>query len=88
MTKSVQVTVLTQANCDFCDQAKDLFTRLSTEYPLEVRELDLETDEGRRLAESGAMMFAPGIVFDGKPFSYGRPSERKIRRELNRRVGR
>ena len=88
MTTPVEVTVLTQPNCDFCDQAKELFERLSTEYPLEVRELDLETDEGRRLAESGAMMFAPGIVLDGKPFSYGRPSERKIRRELNRRVGR
>lgn len=88
MTKSVEVTVLTQANCEFCEQAKELFGRLSTEYPLEVRELDLGTDEGRRLAESAAMMFAPGIVLDGEPFSYGRPSERKIRRELNRRVGR
>ena len=88
MTEFVQVTVLMQANCDFCDQAKELFNRLSTEYPLEVRELDLETDEGRRLAEAGAMMFAPGIVLDGEPFSYGRPSERKVRRELNRRVGR
>lgn len=32
-------------------------------------------------------MFPPGIFLDGEPFSYGRPSERKLRRELERRLG-
>jgi hypothetical protein len=31
-------------------------------------------------------MFAPGVLVDGEPFSYGRLSERKLRRELRRRV--
>ena len=84
----MQVTLLTQDDCAFCDQAKILLARLSAEYPLEVEELDLGSEEGRRLAEAGGMIFAPGIVLDGEPFCYGRPSERKIRRELNRRLDR
>jgi glutaredoxin len=84
----MHVTLLTQDDCAFCDDAKELLARLSREYPLEIQELDLGSDEGRRLAEAGGMMFAPGIVVDGEPFCYGRPSERKIRRELNRRLGR
>lgn len=30
-------------------------------------------------------MFAPGLLVDGEPFSYGRVSERKLRRTLARR---
>lgn len=84
----MHVTLLTQDNCGFCDQAKELLDRLSGDYPLKIRELDFGSEEGRRLAETGAMMFAPGIVLDGEPFSYGRPSERKLRRELDRRLER
>lgn len=84
----MRVTVLTQDNCEFCDRAKDVLARLAGEYPLEIDELDFGSPEGRKLAEQGAMMFAPGIVLDGEPFSYGRPSERKLRREFNRRLGR
>ena len=29
--------------------------------------------------------FPPGIFVDGEPFSYGRLSEKKLRRELDRR---
>ncbi len=27
-------------------------------------------------------MFPPGLFLDGEPFSYGRPSERKLRKAL------
>jgi len=35
----------------------------------------------------GGLLFPPGILIDGEPFSYGRPSERKLRHELDRRLG-
>ncbi len=31
-------------------------------------------------------MFPPGLFLDGEPFSYGRPSERKLRKVLARRA--
>jgi hypothetical protein len=30
-------------------------------------------------------VFPPGVFLNGEPFSYGRLSERKLRRELDRR---
>lgn len=81
----VEVTLLTQENCAFCEQAKEVLSRLSDEYPISVRELDLATPEGQKLAWQGGVMFPPGIFIGDEPFSYGRPSEKKLRRELDRR---
>lgn len=80
----MQVTLLTQADCAFCDQAKEVLARLSGEYPLEVREIDLASPEGRAMAEQGGVFFAPGVVIEGEAFSYGRLSERKLRKRLAR----
>ena len=82
----LQVTVLTRENCSFCDQAKEIVTRLAQEYPLTLRELDMDSPAGQELAERGGVMFPPGIFLDEEPFSYGRLSEKKLRRELDRRV--
>ena len=82
----VRVTLLTQPDCAFCDQAAAMLERLSREYRLEVTSLPLTSPEGRALAERGGIMFPPGIFLDDEPFSYGRPSERKLRRELGRRT--
>ena len=83
----MEVTLLIQENCAFCDQAKDILDRLSGEYALSVSTLDLGTPEGQALAERGGVIFPPGIFVGGEPFSYGRPSEKKLRRELDKRAG-
>lgn len=80
----MDVTLLTQDDCAFCDHAKDVLVRLADEYPLTLREVDLSSDEGRMLAEQGGVMFAPGVLVDGDVFSYGRLSERKLRKKLER----
>lgn len=82
----MDVLLLTQENCGFCDQAKELLGRLAREYPLRMTTLDLATPEGQALALRCGVLFPPGIFLDGVPFSYGRPSERKLRRELARRL--
>lgn len=84
-TSSIQVTLLTKAQCAFCDDAKAILTRLEAEYPLVVEMLDLDTSDGSALAMRGGMLFPPGIFLDGEPFCYGRLSERKLRRELEQR---
>lgn len=83
----MEVILLAQENCAFCDQAKEMLDRLSSEYPISVSTLDLSMPEGQALAGRGGVMFPPGIFLDGEPFSYGRPSEKKLRRELDRRLG-
>lgn len=81
----LEVTVLTREQCAFCDQAKEILTRLAKEYPLTLSELDMDSPIGQEMAERG-VMFPPGIFLDDQPFSYGRLSEKKLRRELDRRV--
>ncbi len=79
-----QVTLLTTANCDLCQQAKAVLARLGTEFDLAVEEVDLGGERGRALAEGSGIVFPPGVLLDGEAFSYGRLSERKLRRTLAR----
>ena len=87
MTEPVEITLLTQYDCGFCEHAKQILERLSAEYPLRVNEIDLASEEGRTLAEAARVLFAPGVLVDGEPFSFGRLSERKLRRTLGKRLG-
>lgn len=82
----MEVTVLTRRECAFCDQAKEILARLSQEFSLTVSMIDMDSQKGRALAEHGGVMFPPGIFLEGVAYSYGRPSERKLRRELERRT--
>lgn len=82
----LEVLILTQERCDLCERAREVVGKLAEEYPLRLRALDLDSDRGRELAERGGVLFAPGVFVGGEPFSYGRLSERKLRRELKRRL--
>jgi glutaredoxin len=82
----VTILLLTKRNCAFCDQAKAILARLTAEYPVSVSTLDLATSEGEALALRGGVLFAPGVFLDDVPFSYGRVSEKKLRREIERRL--
>lgn len=84
MTAPVQITLLTQTSCGNCDLAKHILARLASEYQLSVTEIDLGSEQGRHLAADAGLLFAPGVLVDGAPFSYGRLSERKLRRRLDR----
>lgn len=86
MTSATQVTLLTQSECAHCDHAKDVLARIGNDYPLDVREIALETPEGRGLAATHGILFAPGVLLDGHSFGFGRLSERRLRRELLRRT--
>ncbi len=81
----LQLILLTQARCDFCEQAQETLRHLADEYALSVTMLDIASAEGQALALRGGVLFPPGLFIAGDPFSYGRLSERKLRRELDRR---
>ena len=86
VTLAVDVLLLTQPACDFCDHAKAVLARLQQEFELNVEVADLDSPDGRRLAQTLAIVFAPGVLLDGELFSYGRLSERKLRKELQQRT--
>ena len=57
---TIDVWLLTQRDCAFCEQAKNVLGRLSHEHPLAVIEITLESVDGRALALQHGVMFAPG----------------------------
>ena len=80
------VTLLTQHDCTLCEDAKQVLTRVGRDHRLDVQEISLDTPAGKKLAVRHSVLFAPGVLLDGKPFGYGRLSERKLRRALARRT--
>jgi len=85
VTEPAQITLLTQPSCTMCIHAKRVLHRLEQDYPMSIQELDLTGPDGQQLAARAGVMFAPGLLLDGQPFSFGRVSEGKLRRALDRR---
>ena len=81
---AIEVLLLTKDDCKFCEEAKTILRRLGDEFQLRISIDDIASPRGQALALDGGLLFPPGIVIDGRPFSYGRPSEKKLRRELER----
>lgn len=79
------ITLLTQQSCGPCERAKAILARLTNEYDLTITEVSLDSEQGGELAMRHGVMFAPGLLIDGVMFSYGRLSEGKLRRQLERR---
>ena len=85
MTQPARITLLVQENCALCEHAKDVLTRVGQDVPLVIEEVDLGSDPGRQLAQRAGVMFAPGVFVDNEMFGFGRLSEKKLRRALQRR---
>ena len=79
------ITILSKEECHLCDHAKEVVERLTEEFQLELEVVPMTTPEGQELAVRAGMLFPPAVLVDGQPYSYGRLSERHLRRELQRR---
>ena len=77
-----EVVLLTRDDCDLCERAKVTLERLGAEFPLDVREVSLDSGEGAELVRVANAPFPPVVFLDGRPFSYGRLSERRLRKAL------
>jgi hypothetical protein len=78
------IILLTQGDCALCEHAKGVLARVGADHLLEVTEIGLASVQGRALAAQAGVLFAPGVLVDGRPFGYGRLSERRLRRVLGR----
>lgn len=78
------ITLLTTADCHLCDDAKQRLARLAPELDFMIAIYDVNSDEGRPLAARAAMPFPPVVLINDTPFSFGRLSEGRLRRELQR----
>ncbi len=80
----IALTLLTQQDCAWCRDGRQLLSDLAEEYPLVIEEVDLASDRGRLLATKHHLAFAPGLIADGRLIAHGRLSPRALRRDLTR----
>lgn len=80
----VEVLIVTSTACHLCERAKDILTRLTTEYRLRWREVDITSPEGSGIARESRAPFPPVIVVEGSIYGHGRLSEKKLRKDLDR----
>ena len=80
----IDVLVVTSPACHLCALATDVLERLSDEFPLVTRQVDMESPEGDSIVRASRAPFPPMIVIDGEFYGYGRLSEKKLRKDLER----
>lgn len=64
MTRTV--VLLTASWCPRCPPARLFWDRMRKRYPLDYRELDIDSPEGEELAARHAINAVPAVVVSGK----------------------
>ena len=82
----MEILLLTREHCAFCERAEQILQRLAAEYGLTVRTMPFDTPEAQAWALQAGVLFPPAIFIDGEPVAYGWPSERALRRAIERRL--
>lgn len=74
----VDVTVVHAPACHFCDDAEHALSVLAERFPVTVRMIAMESDEGRRLTAKHRPAMNPLILVDDRFFSAGRLPRKKL----------
>jgi len=78
------VVVLSSPACHLCQDALQALIEFGLEYPIRVREVRMETPEGRELVRIHRPAMPPAVLVDDSLFSVGRLPRKKLRRLLER----
>ena len=79
------VTVVHAPACHFCHDAEVALAVLARDFPLVVRSVGIDTDEGRALVAEHRPAMNPLVLVDGSFFSAGRLPRKKLTKALQRR---
>jgi hypothetical protein len=86
-TARVQVTYVTAPACHYCDHGHAVLAEIAERVPLDVREVSLDSEEGRDLLAVHRFAFPPAVIVDGRLIAHGRLSARRLARLLPLEVG-
>lgn len=81
----VDITVVHAPACHFCDDAERALSVLAEQFPLAVRVVALESDEGLLLTAKHRPAMNPLVLIDGRFFSAGRLPRKKLTALLEQR---
>jgi hypothetical protein len=74
----VEVTLVHAPACHFCEDAQHQLDAFAGRFPLVVREVGIDSVEGRRLVAAHRPAMSPLVLVDGAYFSAGRLPRRKL----------
>ena len=76
---TAELVLVTSHDCHLCGHGREVLDDLG----LSARELDVESEEARALAERGVPISFLPVLWDGsRVVAYGRFSEKRLRKEL------
>ncbi|MDW7732416.1 MAG: thioredoxin family protein [Methanolobus sp.] len=73
----VKVTLVHSEWCHFCPAAKSLWRELKDKYDFEYEEVELDTPEGKELAQKFKIRSIPTTIIDDKIAFVGVPDREK-----------
>lgn len=76
--------LLTATDCHLCAHGREVLDALARERLLSWREIDADSDEGRRLAAAAPPLRPVLFDSDERVIAYGRLSARRLRGQLAR----
>jgi glutaredoxin len=80
------VLLLTAQDCHFCEHGKETLDALGREFSLDVEEVALESERGQQLVTEFGVLLPPALFLDGSFVGFGRVSERRLRKLLQKRM--
>ena len=83
-TRSIDVIVVRSPACHLCEDAIEALAEIGTTFPLDVRVVEIDSEDGRAIIARYRPALSPAVVIDGRLFSAGRLPRRKLRRTLER----
>lgn len=81
----LRVTLVTASACHLCGHAREILTRISRTWPVALSEVQWASPDGQQLVRRDGVPFPPALYIDGALVGYGRVSEGRLRRILERR---
>ncbi len=77
-----ELIFVTAETCHLCDRAREILDELRRELPFTLREVDLDSPEGRALLTTWRFPFPPALGRGDTLIAFGRFSLRHLRRVL------
>jgi len=80
----IEIVLVSSEGCHLCEDAREALEDLGRAFPIELREVDMSSPEGRAIVERFRPPMPPAVLVDGELFSSGRLPRKKLLRRLER----
>jgi glutaredoxin-like protein DUF836 len=83
--RAVEVVVVQAPACHLCDDAAEAIRDLQAYHPIDLRLVDMTSEEGRSIVARHRVPMPPVVLVDGELLGWGRLSRGRLRRALAER---